>query len=179
MSAGYPVIRRSIVRNPTGIVRNAIGEDIPRFLVPWILTMVSAVAVAVWEYYGRYGDQFRVTVATVVGLLFIGIGFSVALVAVGTLRGSYSSTLVIREDHRLVRHGIYGFVQHPVYSGAILVLMGLPLCLSSVCGTAVMLLVIPLFLNRIRIEERLLIEEFGAEYEAYMEATEKLVPLIY
>ena len=43
----------------------------------------------------------------------------------------------------------------------------------------VMLLVIPLFLNRIRIEERLLIEEFGAEYEAYIEATEKLVPRIY
>jgi len=179
MSAGYPVIRRSIVRNPTGIVRNAIGEDIPRFLVPWILTMFSAVAVAVWEFYGRYGDQFRVTVATVVGLVFIGIGCPVVLVAVGTLRGSYSQTLVIREDHRLVRHGIYGLVRHPVYSGTILVLMGLPLCFSSVYGTAIMLLVIPLFLNRIRIEERLLIEEFGAEYEAYKEATKKLVPLIY
>jgi protein-S-isoprenylcysteine O-methyltransferase Ste14 len=141
--------------------------------------MVSAVAVAVWEFSSRYGDQFRVTVATVVGLFLIGIGLPVVLVAVGTLRGSYSSTLVIREDHRLVRHGIYGLVRHPVYCGTILVLTGLPLCLSSVYGTAIMLLVIPLFLNRIRIEERLLIEEFGAEYEAYMEATEKLMPLIY
>ena len=167
------------MRNPSGIVRNAIGEDIPRFLVPWILTMFSAVAVAIWEFTGRYGDQFRVTAATVVGLLLIGIGFPIAVVAAGTLRRSYSSTLVIREDHRLVRHGIYGLVRHPVYCGTILVLMGLPLCLSSVYGTAVMLLVIPLFLNRIRIEERLLIEEFGAVYEAYMEATKKLVPFIY
>lgn len=141
--------------------------------------MLSAVAIAVWEFSSRYGDQFRVTVATVVGLLFIGIGFPVVLVAVGTLRGSYSSTLVIRKDHRLVRHGIYGLVRHPVYSGTTLVSMGLPLILSSMYGTALMLLVIPLFLNRIRIEERLLIEEFGAEYEAYREATEKLVPLIY
>lgn len=156
-----------------------MGEDIPRFLVPWILTMVAAIAVTVWELSSRYGNQFRVTAATIVGLLFISIGLSVVLVAVSTLRSSYSSTLVIREDHRLVRHGIYGFVRHPVYLGAILVLMGLPLFLSSVFGTAVMLLVIPLFLNRIRIEERLLIEEFGVEYEAYMEGTEKLVPLIY
>ena len=167
------------MRNPTGIVRNAIGEDIPRFLVPWILTMFSAVAVAIWEFISRYGHQFRVTAATAVGLILVGIALPVVFVAVGTLRGSYSSTLVIREDHRLVRHGIYGLVRHPVYFGTILAMMGLPLFLSSLYGTAIMLLVIPLFLNRIRIEERLLIEEFGAEYEAYMEATKKLVPLIY
>lgn len=140
---------------------------------------MSAMAFAMWEFSGRYGDQFRVSVATVVGLLFIGLGLPVVLVAVATLRGSYSSTLVIREDHRLVRHGIYKTVRHPVYSGAILVLVGLPLCLSSVLGTAFMLLVIPLFLNRIGMEERLLIEEFGEEYKAYMEASRKLVPLIY
>jgi len=160
-------------------VRNAIGEDIPRFIVPWVLTVFSAVAVALWEFTGRYGTQFRVTVATVIGLLLIGIGVPVALVAVGTLRRSYSSTLVIREDHRLVRHGIYGLVRHPVYSGTILVMVGLPLCLSSVYGTALMLLVIPLFLSRIRLEERLLIEQFGAEYEVYRESTAKLVPFIY
>ncbi len=167
------------MRNPTGIVRNAIGEDIPRFLVPWILTIFSAVAIAVWEFTARYGHQFRFTVATVVGLVLIGIGAPVVLVAVGTLRGSYSSTLVIREEHRLVRHGIYGLVRHPVYTGTILVLMGLPLCLSSLYGTAVMLLIVPLFLNRIRREERLLTEEFGAKYEAYVQATKKLVPFIY
>lgn len=167
------------MRNPRGIVRNAIGEDIPRFLVPWILTLVCAVALALWEFLARFGEQFRVTAATIVGLVFIGIGLPVVLVAAGTLRKSYSATLVIREDHRLVRHGIYGVVRHPVYSGTILVLVGLPLCLSSVFGTAVMLLVIPLFLKRIRIEEKLLIEQFGAEYEAYRSATKKLVPLIY
>jgi hypothetical protein len=47
------------VRNPTGIVRNAIGKDLTHFLLPWILTMVSAVAMAVWEFSGRYGDQDR------------------------------------------------------------------------------------------------------------------------
>jgi protein-S-isoprenylcysteine O-methyltransferase Ste14 len=141
--------------------------------------MFSSVAVALWEFSSRYGDQFRVTVAAIVGLVFIGIGLAVALVAVGTLRTSYSSTLIIREDHRLVRTGIYRLVRHPVYSGTILALLGLPLCLSSLFGTALMVVVIPLFLNRIRIEERLLIEEFGAQYEEYMEATEKLVPLIY
>jgi protein-S-isoprenylcysteine O-methyltransferase Ste14 len=42
-----------------------------------------------------------------------------------------------------------------------------------------MLLLIPVFLNRIRREEALLIEEFGAEYETYRESTKKLIPFIY
>jgi len=41
------------------------------------------------------------------------------------------------------------------------------------------LLSIPLFPSRIRNEEALLIEEFGAEYEAYIETTRKLVPFVY
>ena len=42
-----------------------------------------------------------------------------------------------------------------------------------------MVLVIPLFLNRIRIEEELLTEEFGEEYERYREASRKLIPYLF
>jgi len=38
---------------------------------------------------------------------------------------------------------------------------------------------IPIFLNRIRMEERLLTEEFGDAYRAYKKATSKLIPFIY
>jgi protein-S-isoprenylcysteine O-methyltransferase Ste14 len=38
---------------------------------------------------------------------------------------------------------------------------------------------IPVFLGRIKIEERLLITEFGDEYRTYQASTSKLVPFIY
>jgi protein-S-isoprenylcysteine O-methyltransferase Ste14 len=38
---------------------------------------------------------------------------------------------------------------------------------------------IPVFLLRIKIEERLLIEEFGDAYLMYKESTSKLIPFIY
>jgi protein-S-isoprenylcysteine O-methyltransferase Ste14 len=38
---------------------------------------------------------------------------------------------------------------------------------------------IPIFLNRVRMEERLLSEEFGDAYRTYKEATSKLIPFIY
>ena len=83
------------------------------------------------------------------------------------------------EDHQFIQHGIYKHVRHPIYFGTILVLLGIPLSLASLYGFATMVLVIPLFLNRIRIEEDLLTEEFGAEYERYRETSRKLIPNLF
>jgi protein-S-isoprenylcysteine O-methyltransferase Ste14 len=38
---------------------------------------------------------------------------------------------------------------------------------------------IPIFLNRIRMEEEMLTEEFGDAHRMYMETTRKLIPFIY
>jgi protein-S-isoprenylcysteine O-methyltransferase Ste14 len=42
-----------------------------------------------------------------------------------------------------------------------------------------MSVLIPIVLNRIRMEERMLIEEFGDAYQAYRKATRKLIPFLY
>jgi protein-S-isoprenylcysteine O-methyltransferase Ste14 len=131
------------------------------------------------DHVPRHGGVFTLSALFITGIILIAIGLTIALVAVFTLRRSYSSSLVIREDHQLIRHGIYRYVRHPVYSGTCVALFGMPLCLSSLFGLGIMLLVIPLFLNRIKIEEALLIEEFGAEYESYRETTRKLIPFVY
>jgi len=38
---------------------------------------------------------------------------------------------------------------------------------------------IPCFLYRIRIEERVLLEEFGNEYREHMKKTKKMIPYVY
>ena len=42
-----------------------------------------------------------------------------------------------------------------------------------------MLGLVPLILYRIRIEEAILMEEFGDEYREYMKRTKKLIPLVF
>ena len=162
-----------------GIKRNAIRKDLFSFLIPWITIMYLAIAVSLWEFAWVRDSQITLSALFITGITLIAIGLTIALVAVFTLRRSYSSSLVIREDHQLIRHGIYRHVRHPVYSGTSVALFGMPLCLSSLFGLGIMLLVIPLFLNRMKIEEALLIEEFGAEYESYRETTKKLIPFVY
>lgn len=161
------------------IKRNSIRKDFRFFLLPWFFIISLGTVVTVWEF-ARGGDpELKLSLSTILGLLFIIFALPIVLTAAVTLHKFYSSTLIIRKDHKLIQHGIYKYVRHPIYFGTILVFLGIPLILSSLFGLATMALVIPLFLNRIRMEEKLLIEEFGAEYERYKETSRKLIPFLF
>ena len=56
---------------------------------------------------------------------------------------------------------------------------GIALLFSSLCGAVLMAISAPLFLIRIRVEEEMLINEFGDAYLEYREHTRKIIPYIY
>ena len=167
------------------IVRNAIKEDMLNFALPAILVYAAGLVLVAWGHGALLLDQLihghpcLDSVQGSIGFAFIVIGFAILLVAHITLGRFHGSTLVIRENHRLITNGIYRFTRHPIYLGVIMVCIGLALYVSSLYGFLMMSALIPLFLRRIRIEERLLTEEFGDAYRAYKEATSKLLPFIY
>ena len=111
-------------------------------------------------------------------LLYIG-GNILAFVALRALGKQYSGYVTLQEDHQLVQTGIYGVIRHPIYLRALMVFVGLPLIFRS-------WLLLPLFVvgvlfvgYRIRQEEKLLAEHFGAEFEAYRRRTWRLLPYLY
>ncbi len=172
------------------IVRNAIREDVLYFAIPALLVFTAGLVVSgrdgydglvdkIWELVRQPENLYLLSIQNIVGLALCVIGLTTAIVAVITLRRSYASTLVIWEDHQLIIHGIYRFTRHPVYLGVIIAIIGVPVYASSLYGLLTMSALIPIFLNRIRMEERLLTEEFGDAYRTYKEATSKLIPFIY
>jgi len=172
------------------IVREYIREDVIYFAIPGLIVFTlglifstkdgwDGIVVTLWNLIMQPQNLLMLSVQNIVGLVLIIAGFSIMLVGMGTLRMSHASTLVIRENHKLRTHGIYRFIRHPMYLGAILVTIGVPVHASSLYGFWVMLLLIPVCLSRIRIEERMLTEEFGDEYRKYMKTTKKLFPFIY
>ena len=60
-----------------------------------------------------------------------------------------------------------------------MVVIGLPVYVASLPGCITMLVLIPIILNRIRLEEKLLTEEFQEAYQKYKETTKKLITFIY
>ena len=125
-------------------------------------------------------DGIVFSVAEIAGLTLLVAGLTIMLIGQATLKRSYSGTLVVRRDHKLVTHGIYRFTRHPIYLGAIIGLcIGIPLFTLSLYGFLILLALIPIALNRIRMEEGMLTEEYGEAYRSYRERTSKLITLIY
>jgi len=82
-------------------------------------------------------------------------------------------------QQRVVDTGPYRVVRHPMYAGAALLLIGMPLWLGSTAGALLAALPIGLLAFRIRIEERFLARELSG-YEAYARRVRyRLVPFVW
>ena len=82
------------------------------------------------------------------------------------------SLAVLPGTDRLVTHGVYRYLRHPIYIGVILTLGGLFLaCGSTICLIYVFVVVVPLNIFRARAEEVVLQEQLGEAYQQYRAGT--------
>ena len=115
----------------------------------------------------------------VAGVMLFLTGLTIRVSAAATLNKSYSPTLEVRDDHRLVKHGLYKYIRHPIYTGLFLGVLAVPVYASSLLGFLIALMSIPLVIYRMGVEEKMLSEEYGDEYLEYMKATWRLIPYVY
>jgi protein-S-isoprenylcysteine O-methyltransferase Ste14 len=169
-----------------------MGERKPRKLglkedwasIPFLLIVCIGWVVAGYDFWMLQGLRFRLNALSASGIILLLIGGALRIISRSTLMKAgfgllNSSRLQIVENQRLVTDGIYRHIRHPLYLGEITRNIGIPLILSSVYGFAIVFIGNLFLLLRIPIEERMLIEEFGQEYEEYMKKTKKLIPYIY
>jgi protein-S-isoprenylcysteine O-methyltransferase Ste14 len=90
---------------------------------------------------------------------------------------NWSITLALRENHQLVVDGLYGSVRHPMYLALLIYSAGQALVLPNyVAGPSYCVAMLLLFAFRMRSEERMMLEQFGKDYEAYTAQTKRLIP---
>jgi protein-S-isoprenylcysteine O-methyltransferase Ste14 len=90
---------------------------------------------------------------------------------------NWSISLELREQHALVKTGVYRLVRHPMYSSFFLLGVAQMLLLSNWLPDASGLLGAGAFYAfRIRREEEMMLESFGDDYRAYMAETKQLIP---
>lgn len=122
-----------------------------------------------------------VGVAAGLGAVLAAIG-SVWLItaAVKTLGKEWSLTARLVEGHKLATSGPYAYVRHPIYTGMLGMLVATGLAFSH---WITLLAAIPIFfvgtIIRVRSEERLLREAFGAQFEDYARRVPAIVPGLY
>jgi protein-S-isoprenylcysteine O-methyltransferase Ste14 len=139
-----------------------------------ILIAVTLIAPNLYEYRVLPGLLPLVVIGFLV--LFLGIGFAVwARVHLGT---NWSSRPAIRENHTITRTGPYAIVRHPIYTGILTGILGTAIATGSLLVFVCLVIILVLFLLKIRMEEQFLLEEFGEEYAQYRREVRALVPWV-
>ena len=114
------------------------------------------------------------------GLSLILVGLIIRWIVILKLKSMFTVGVSIQENHKIVMSGIYKFVRHPAYLGSLLSFLGLGIALVN--WLSILIIFVPIlisFINRIQVEEKVLIGEFGEEYLNYSTNTYRLFPVIY
>jgi protein-S-isoprenylcysteine O-methyltransferase Ste14 len=119
----------------------------------------------------------RTTWFQIAGVVLVAISVVMHSRARQAIRGQFSGHIQIQPEHRLVQSGPYRYIRHPGYLGYLLMALGIAVGYSSLvsCG-AVIVLLIPGLIYRIKVEEKLLVDEYGDEYRWYAHKTKRLIP---
>jgi len=141
------------------------------FFVPLIWVVSSAFAFA--EYQLRTGPL-------VAGAACLAAGLWLFFRSHADLGANWSLTLELREQHRLVTHGVYRAIRHPMYSALALYAVGQALVIPNwVAGFSNVTAFAVLLALRLGAEEKMMAEQFGDEYAAYSARTKRLVPGVW
>ena len=113
--------------------------------------------------------------------LFLRIILSAVILILSYLLARAGLKMVFGEESdssKVIKKGVFGFVRHSVYLGAILLYLGL-IILTMSGVSAIFWVVIILFYNYIAIyEEKILLKQFRAEYQEYMDEVPRWIPKI-
>lgn len=112
------------------------------------------------------------------GLAVTAAGCAFAVWARLMLGGNWSATVTVKHDHRLIRKGPYTIVRHPIYSGALLGLLGTALAWGEVRGLIGLAMACIGWRLKSRVEEAFMIEQFGDEYARYQREVKALIPFL-
>jgi len=133
-------------------------------LVPFVLPPLGQLSFPLWVR----GLGVIICILMILAITWVGIH----------LGRQVSGALEIKEGHTLVVSGPYKYIRHPMY----LVYFVFNLGLFLMCGNLIPLIIILLGLivvaSRMRVEEQMMIEQFGDKYLEYMHQTGRFFPSV-
>jgi len=126
----------------------------------------------------RFGWSSVPLYGSLIGVVLMLAGFAITFAVFKANR--YASGIIeVAEDQRVITTGPYAAVRHPMYSGALIMLFGIPLTLGSWWGTLVNVPLIAAIIWRLLDEEGFLTEHL-AGYSDYKERVrDRLVPFVW
>lgn len=149
----------------------------------WVIPAFGALGVAL-AIAPALADRFGLLVFGGEDVRWLGVvlyvaGGALRLIPIYALGERFSGLAAIQPGHRLKTDGVYALIRNPSYLGLLVLSLGWGLAFRSLIGVVIAALFLIPLQARMNAEERLLAEQFGAEYEAYRGRTWRLIPWVY
>ena len=126
----------------------------------------------------RYGWSLVPPYVSLLGDVLVALGLFIDLLVFK--ENSYgASNIQVEEGQRVISTGPYALVRHPMYAGVLVMVIGVPLALSSWWGLAIIALVVPGLAWRIIDEEKLLKKDLPGYVEYVQKVRYRLVPYLW
>jgi len=90
-----------------------------------------------------------------------------------------ASSIRVEEGQRVVSTGVYSLVRHPMYFGALILMVGTPLALGSWWALLITPLFVPILYFRIANEEKVLVRDLPGYREYQQKVRCRLIPWIW
>ena len=166
------VLRRRMHAGPTAETRTA-----QKIIVANVYLWCSAMLV-VSALDHRFGWSNVPTTVVLIGDVLVAVGLGIAMLVV--IQNSYAAaTITVEADQKLVSTGLYGLVRHPMYAGALIMMVGIPLALDSYWGLVCMIPGLVVLAFRILDEEKALKQELDGYIEYTQQVRSRLVPGVW
>ncbi|WP_422122545.1 methyltransferase family protein [Planococcus sp. X10-3] len=114
------------------------------------------------------------------GVLFFAGGVVLRYWGILHLKSQFTRHVTVRQGDGIVSTGPYRKLRHPLYTGLLLIAIGMALFFQSLVAAIFGGVLVGWALaKRMDGEEALLLAEFGEEYREWMEKRARLIPFLY
>lgn len=126
----------------------------------------------------RFGWSDVPVAVSVAGLVMVAAGLGAAMFVV--VQNPYAAAnITVEEGQPLAETDLYAAVRHPMYTGGLVMMAGMPLALGSSWALLVTLAGLVLLVVRILDEETMLAEELPGYPEYMIKVRYRLIPLVW
>jgi protein-S-isoprenylcysteine O-methyltransferase Ste14 len=126
----------------------------------------------------RFGWSLMPWQVSIIGNALVALSFYIFYL-VSKVNTYAAANVRVEEGQKVISTGVYGFVRHPMYFGALFLFIGTPLALGSWWTLLLVPALIPILVARILNEEKVLVRELPGYVEYKHNVRYRLIPGVW
>lgn len=159
---------------------NARVHDSGSLKMIWLCILGALAMAVVARYTVQLPLAMDISKIEMGSTLFVLCGMILRWSSIAILGRNFTVNVAIIDGHRLVERGPYRWIRNPSYTGLLISFVGVGIYFNNLLSLLVLML--PIWwavARRIKVEDEILREVFGAAYSEYCRRTKSLIPFVW